>query len=164
MESQVCSSWLVLHLQVTHMLHRVLVFISSWAWVWKPPLNWALQSVVSLPSRQLQHVSPWLVSEATYSLRAPVKLSLYRRISFEGRVCCLANGCLLVHSVTFLCLLRLAHIWALVDSFFHFFFHLRICSSLGAFAHFPKKECYKKKKSIQIQKVVTNIVKCCKVL
>ena len=160
MESQVCSSWLVLRLQVTHTLHRVLVFISSWAWVWKPPSNWALQSVVSLPSRQLQHVSPWLVSGMTYSLGAPVMLSLYlRRISFEGRVCCLANGCLLVHSVTFLCLLRLAHIWALVDSFFH----LRICSSLGAFAHFPKKECYKKK-SIQIKKVVTNIVKCCKVL
>ena len=163
MESQVCSSWLVLRLQVTHTLHRVLVFISSWAWVWKPPSNWALQSVVSLPSRQLQHVSPWLVSGTTYSLGAPVTLSLYlRRISFEGRVCCLENGWPASTQCHFFMLAQTcAHLgtcW-----FFFFIFHLRICSSLGAFAHFPKKECYEKK-SIQIQKVVTNIVKCCKVL
>ena len=56
MESQVCRWWLSA-LRLTHRLHRVLVFISSW--VQKLPSNWALQSMVSLPSLQLQRVSAW---------------------------------------------------------------------------------------------------------
>ena len=149
MESQVCSSWLVLRLQVTHTLHRVLVFISSWAWVWKPPSNWALQSVVSLPSRQLQHVSPWLVSGTTYSLGAPVTLSLYlRRISFEGRVCCLENGWPASTQCHFFMLAQTcAHLGTCWFFFFiFFFFSFAHLLKLGSICSLPKKRTLRKKK------------------
>ena len=65
----------------------------------------------------------------------------------------------------------LGPIWALVNLFFNlFFFHLRICSGLGAFVYFPKKGCYEKKEysnsksSTNYRKIVPNVVKYCQTI